>query len=463
MLKKEEMYNMRLNRRFENSKLVFLILILLGTFLATSNSYANEEEKDLQKQVIKLQEIQTKEKIAEKKESIDEVVQEAEKALAETNTFKEVAALKEKEAVLKQREATVLENEAEATNDKDLKREAEDARKKAGQLSIEANASKEKLKIYEAQAKLNQEKIDQETREVESLKKELYQLKLKSAGLGQIARWMNHPIFNIGETPVSLGGIASSFFIMFIAFLLSGLSQKVLSSRLSKGSKLKSGSIYAIGRVAHYFILVIGSILAAQCVGLNLGSLAVVFGFLSVGIGFGLQNITSNFISGLILLFERPISVGDFVTVDSQLGTVREINMRSSLIETQENIRIIVPNSKFIEGNVINWSHGNTRVRINCPVGVAYGSDVSKVKEALMGVAMEHEMVMKHPPPAVRFIGFGDSSLDFRLLMWINDPEEQYAIKSDINFGIDAAFRRAGIQIPFPQRDLHIKTPIMMS
>ncbi len=181
------------------------------------------------------------------------------------------------------------------------------------------------------------------------------------------------------------------------------------------------------------------------------------FGFLGVGIGLGLQNITSNFTAGLLLLIERPVAVGDFVNVEGQIGRVTDINMRATRIRTQDNIVIIVPNSKFVDNPVINWSIEDQRVRLHNPVGVAYGSDIQKVTEALMAVAVNHPDVLNSPEPEVRFLGFGNSSLDFDLLYWIDEPRTQFRVQSQINYQIDDAFRREGITIPFPQRDLHLK------
>jgi len=278
------------------------------------------------------------------------------------------------------------------------------------------------------------------------------------SGLDAVIYWVNVPIFHIGQTPVTLGGVGSAAIVFFGALMLSRFLQRAISNKLTEKLHLSSGAAYAIKRILHYGIVFFGVLLAAQCVGLNLGSLAVVFAFLGVGIGFGLQNSTSNFISGLILLFERPISVGDFVTLENQVGTVVQINMRATIIRTLDNINMIIPNSKFIENEVINWTHYDTNVRIHCPVGVAYGSDVPKVKEVLLAVAAGEPRVMKRPEPEVRFMEFGDSSLNFELLVWTAKPVEQFVLRSCINYAIDEAFRKAGIQIPFPQRDLHLKT-----
>jgi small-conductance mechanosensitive channel len=175
-----------------------------------------------------------------------------------------------------------------------------------------------------------------------------------------------------------------------------------------------------------------------------------------------MQNITSNFIAGLILLLEQPISIGDFISVENQIGKVTHINMRSTVIQTLDNISIIIPNSKFIENPVINWSHEDPLVRMRCPVGVAYGSDTALVRETLLQSAASVPGVLKSPVPEVHFLNFGDSSLDFELLVWTDHAEKQSALRSQINYAIDAAFRKADIQIPFPQRDIRLQmTPAL--
>jgi small-conductance mechanosensitive channel len=448
---------MKVNRKLPQSPptiilLLFLCLMHASPLLGAENNRLSETK------IAAAETQQAKARIAEKQEEIEKASEVVHEALEEKSRISEEVKLKESEAALILEEAKVLKEEAAASGSDDAKKKAEQVENEAQRIAAEAVASKEKLRIAESKVKYANEKISLDEKEIAKLKKELYEIKLESVGLGVVTKWMNKPLFYIGEAPVTFGGVGSAVLIILFALFLSAVIQRIIIGKLSKTSKVRSGVTYAIGRVIHYVIILLAATLAAQCVGFNLGSLAVVFGFLSVGIGFGLQNITSNFISGLILLFERPISVGDFVTVDNQVGTVRQINMRSSLIETLDNVRIIVPNSKFIEGNVTNWSHGSTRIRIHCPVGVAYGSDVPKVQACLMTVATEHQEVLKTPAPAVRFLGFGNSSLDFELLVWIDEPEHQYLIHSDLNFNIDSAFRASGVTIPFPQRDLHIKS-----
>lgn len=274
----------------------------------------------------------------------------------------------------------------------------------------------------------------------------------------EILRWINIPIIHIGQAPLTLGGMASAAVVFMFFLFLSGFLQKILTNRFAAKWKLDSGMSYALSRIVHYSMIVIGAIMASQCIGLNLGSLAVLFGFLSVGIGFGLQNVTSNFIAGLILLLERPINVNDRISIEGQVGKVLQINMRTTIIETGDNVAIIVPNSKFIESSVVNWSYGNPRVRVHVPVGVAYGSDTARVKKILLDIAAKNPLALSDPAPEVLFMQFGESSLDFELLVWVPDPTQQIPVRNDINFAIDAAFREAGIEIPFPQRDLHLRT-----
>ena len=272
-----------------------------------------------------------------------------------------------------------------------------------------------------------------------------------------LIQWMNVPLFHVGQTAVTFGSLGAGILIFIGMLILSSAVQVLLNKHLRSRRNFSTSMIYAFNRIIHYLFIIVGIVLAAQCIGLNFGTLAVVFGFLGVGIGFGLQNMTANFISGLILLIERPIGVGDLVDVDNKIAEVKSINMRSTTVRTFDNVTVIVPNSKFIENNVINWTFEDPRVRLHCPVGVAYGSDVQKVKEVLLGVAMDHPEVMQEPVPEVRFLEFADSSLNFDLLIWTPRPENQKILRSEINFLIDAAFRKHNIHIPFPQRDLHLQ------
>ncbi|MCH8568100.1 MAG: mechanosensitive ion channel [Balneolales bacterium] len=266
-------------------------------------------------------------------------------------------------------------------------------------------------------------------------------------------------IFQIQGTPVTLGSILifSSLLVFFL--ILSRLVSTVLYRRILRKVAMDESIRYTLQRVTSYVILILGVMFSFQFIGIDLSGLAVIFGLLSVGIGFGLQNLTSNFISGIILLFERPISVGDRIIVGELEGDVQEINIRSTTINSIDNISIIVPNADFISGRVVNYSHGDTRIRINVEVGVSYNSDLDLVLETIKSVAISHSEVLAEPAPVVLLKHFGDSSWDMLLRCWIENPKRHPFVASDLRCEIVRAFRKNNIEIPFPQRDLHLRSP----
>jgi small-conductance mechanosensitive channel len=233
---------------------------------------------------------------------------------------------------------------------------------------------------------------------------------------------------------------------------------QLLKSRILKIAGMNRGAQEAVAIVTKYGLIFIGTLVLLQVWGLDISSLTIVVSALSVAIGFGLQDIAKNFGSGLVLLFERPIQVGDFVEVGEYSGTVERIGSRSTVIRTLDRVSIIVPNSRFLENEVINWSHDNPVSRLHLPVGVAYGSDIRAVEAALLDAAKGHPDVLLVPPPNVLFLGFGDSSLDFELLVWSAEPSKQYYLKSELYFRIYALLEQREIEIPFPQRDLHVRS-----
>ncbi|HEX8456263.1 MAG TPA: mechanosensitive ion channel domain-containing protein [Pyrinomonadaceae bacterium] len=268
----------------------------------------------------------------------------------------------------------------------------------------------------------------------------------------------------IGDTlKVSVASLIGGILILFVAWVVSRTIRRFLEKRLAARTHLDPGLQFTLLRLTHYTIIALGIIFAAS-VGLSLQftSLAVLFTALSVGIGFGLQFIAGDIASGFILLFERPARIGDFVTItgpDSKIteGRVQSINLRTTSVLTNDRITVIVPNSKLVNDNLVNWSYADRRSRISVPVGVAYNSDVDLVTDTLLRASEGIQHVLPDPKPSVQFLGFGESSLDFRLLVWTDRPRRHPQIKSDINYRIWRLFKEANIEIPFPQRDLNLR------
>jgi potassium efflux system protein len=269
-------------------------------------------------------------------------------------------------------------------------------------------------------------------------------------------------IIKIGSVDVTLFLIIVAILIISLASRLSKLLTNVILPGVYHRYNLDIGTQFTFDRIVHYSIMIIAIIMSLSTVGINLSALTVFAGILSVGIGFGLQNIASNFISGIILLFERPIKVGDRVIIENITGDVEKINMRATIIKTGLNEHIIVPNSYFLQQKVINRSFSDPRMCVVIPVGVAYGSDVENVRDLLLEAAMEEHaaspVVLASPEPSVSFIGFGDFALKFELNVWIEDPRKLGLIKSNLNFRINRIFSENHIDIPYPQMDLHIKS-----
>lgn len=266
-------------------------------------------------------------------------------------------------------------------------------------------------------------------------------------------------LFTISQTEVTLSSVIVFFGLFVIIIVASRLLSRKLLEKILTRMQVEEGTRYTMRRVVEYVCILIGAIIAFQSIGINLSGLAVIFGLLSVGVGFGLQNVTSNFVAGLILLFERPIKVGDRVTVGEVEGDIMEINMRSTTVRSLNNIAIIVPNSDFVSSKVINWSHGDPKIRLDIDVGVSYSSDLDTVLRALKEVAWENTEVLDDPEPDVHLLEFGDSAWIMKLRVWLGNPKRHPVVRSDLNCAIVHKFEKNGIQIPFPQRDLHFRTP----
>jgi small-conductance mechanosensitive channel len=273
----------------------------------------------------------------------------------------------------------------------------------------------------------------------------------------RIWHYLNDPHY-IGNIPFSATALVEGALIFALAVLASRTLSSLLQRRIAKRAYLDPGLRYTMGRLTQYVIIAVGLLLSVKAAfNLDLTSIAVLFTALSVGIGFGLQYIAADIASGFILLFERPVRVGDRITIGEDEGDVQSINLRTTVVATNDRISIIVPNSKLVSQRLINWSYGDPRARIAIPVSVAYGSDIELVTNTLLQATEEVDNVLRDPAPKVQFLKFGDWSLDFRLLVWTNRPRLHMQIRSDINYRIESLFRQKGIEIPFPQTELRLR------
>ena len=250
--------------------------------------------------------------------------------------------------------------------------------------------------------------------------------------------------------------------LLIAVFWFSSRTKHFLFNRFLVNSGLDRSLQYAIAQLVSNLVLIVGIFIVLENTGNSPGRWTVFAGAVGVGVGFGLQNITSNFISGLVILAERPITIGDRVEVAGVIGQVQKINARSTVVVTNDNIATIVPNPKFIDSPVTNWTYGDPRVRFRLPVGVAYGSDVEKVRDTLIAAARANSQALSDPAPSVFFVGFGESSLNFELVVWSDEMSHRpRRFRSDLNFAIEKNLREAGIEIPFPQRDLRIRSGVL--
>jgi len=272
-------------------------------------------------------------------------------------------------------------------------------------------------------------------------------------------RIVYYPLVKLDKTDVTLVTLFKFACIIALVFLCERLVRRFLILRFLQRTHFHPSMQYAISKIGGYLILALGFYVALRLVGIDLSSLAVVAGALGVGLGFGLQNIISNFFSGLIILAERPIAIGDRVELGEVAGLITQINMRSTSVLTNDNITVIVPNTDFITAKVTNWSYGDPKVRLRVPIGVAYGTDIDRLRQLLLEVAHQHPMVLREPAPEVFFAGFGDSSLNFELGVWTAEmTSKPRRFRSDLNFAIERILRDNQIEIPFPQRDLHLRS-----
>jgi small-conductance mechanosensitive channel len=275
---------------------------------------------------------------------------------------------------------------------------------------------------------------------------------------------LDFDLFHIGDAPVTPGGIIKMLLIVMFGYLLSWTIRHLLERLQNRRKYAKSSAVYTLGRILHYIIIITSIFAALGTIGLDFTNFALIAGALSVGIGFGLQSIVNNFVSGLILLFEGSLRVGDYIELDNGLrGTVKEINTRATVINTNDSVDMVVPNSEFVTARLTNWTLRDPVGRLRVDFGVAYGSDKDLVKEAALEAASEVDAILQHTPgreAQVRLVKFGDSSLDFQVLVWVSKLglRRPGRTKAEFMWILETKLRERGIEIPFPQRDLHLRT-----
>jgi small-conductance mechanosensitive channel len=275
--------------------------------------------------------------------------------------------------------------------------------------------------------------------------------------LSRVWAYLTQP-FSFGRITISVSSVLVGLLVVILTIFISRSVSHLIEKRIAHRRHIDPGLRYTIARLVKYLIVVVGSLVALkQAFAIDLTSIAVIFTALSVGIGFGLQYLAADIASGFILLFERPVRVGDRITIGDDEGDVQSINLRTTVVTTNDRIAIIVPNSRLVSQRVINWSYRDPRVRIAIPLGVAYDSDIQLVTDTLIEAAKDVDDVLTDPSPAVQFLNFGDYSLEFRLLVWTRQPRRHVEIRSDINYRIARLFRERSIKIPYPTQEFSLR------
>lgn len=276
--------------------------------------------------------------------------------------------------------------------------------------------------------------------------------------MGMVVESAQKPFFTLGEVKLSVWLILKAIIILWVFIGGANILDAFLRKNVYRRMHLEESVQYTFSVTLKYLMLILGVLIGLSALGVELAALTVFAGTVGIGIGFGLQDIAKNFISGIVMLVERPVKVGDYIEVSGLPGKVKAIKARSTIVDTFDNISVIVPNAEFMNQQVVNWSYSDKITRVKISVGVAYGSNTELVKESLIEVAKTHGKVLHNPEPYVWFEEFGDSSLNFRLFVWTNEPQNRFGLKSDLHYMIDKIFRERGITIAFPQRDIHFKT-----
>ena len=264
--------------------------------------------------------------------------------------------------------------------------------------------------------------------------------------------------FTVGETKITVGLVLAAVAILYGAFVVSWAVQTVFMEEVLRRRHVELGVRMSMARLVHYVLILVGFMIALSALGFDLKNITILGGALGIGIGFGLQTVVSNFVCGLILLFERPLKVGDVIELGDQRGKVKKLGLRATVVETFDQAEVVVPNNDLISNQVINWTLADRRMRLTVPVGVAYGSDIALVMKTLAEIAEENATVLKDPAPQILFATLGASSLDFDFRVWIADYTDRRQVQSELLLEIDRRFRELDIEIPFPQTDLHVRS-----
>jgi small-conductance mechanosensitive channel len=274
-----------------------------------------------------------------------------------------------------------------------------------------------------------------------------------------LVKALGAPLFTVNERAYSAYDLVALPALLLALWVGVGLLVRTIRSQVFEAAGVESGLQETLAILLRYALTFIGAIVLLQGFGVDVRALAIAASVLGVGIGFGLQNIANNFVSGVLLNLERPIRPGDYVNVGAFEGTVVRVGGRSTTLRTNDGVLILIPNARFLETEVVNWNLGDPRSRVHLPVGVAYGSDLALARRALLEAARGHPEVEHDPRPQVQLVGFGASSLDLELLVWTRDPRDKNRLESDLNFRIEESLRRHGIEVPFPQLDLRVRAP----
>lgn len=264
-------------------------------------------------------------------------------------------------------------------------------------------------------------------------------------------------LFQFFDASVTVVTLIAAVLVLYVFIIVSWIAQNVLHHTLPRRTDADPGVVYSVSTISRYTIIALGIIFSLQALGLDLSTLTVIGGGLSIGIGIGLQRIVANFLSGIILLFEQSLRPGDVIDINGEIGTVEQLNIRATVVRTRNNVEIIVPNENFVTNQVKTYTKSTRETRILLPFGVSYQTDLKELRRVVLETAVRHGLVLKEPEPTLLFRAFGDSSLNFDLAVWIDQPQHTMRVRSDLYYMIFETFKQNKIEIPYPQRDLRVK------